>query len=123
MPGVIDSDTIRLRIDETIAIDCFLVFAFRYAPFVRAQLEVTKTGAILSGLNSTVIASLIFAVPPRAEQALICAFLDEDTGATDSLTAEAEHTIELLQERRTALISAAVTGKIDVRDRVAQEAA
>ncbi|MFN5624595.1 MAG: restriction endonuclease subunit S, partial [Planctomyces sp.] len=31
------------------------------------------------------------------------------------LTAEAERAIELLQERRTALISAAVTGKIDVR--------
>jgi len=33
----------------------------------------------------------------------------------DTLTAEAERAIELLQERRTALISAAVTGKIDVR--------
>jgi|GEM_PF-6250906 len=34
----------------------------------------------------------------------------------DALTAEAERAIELLQERRTALISAAVTGKIDVRE-------
>lgn len=33
----------------------------------------------------------------------------------DALTAEAQRAIELLQERRTALISAAVTGKIDVR--------
>jgi type I restriction enzyme S subunit len=33
----------------------------------------------------------------------------------DTLTAEANHTIDLLQERRTKLISAAVTGQIDVR--------
>lgn len=38
----------------------------------------------------------------------------EETG--DAQTAEAERAIELLQERRTALISAAVTGKIDVRE-------
>jgi type I restriction enzyme S subunit len=41
----------------------------------------------------------------------------------DSLVAEAERAIELLQERRTALISAAVTGKIDVRDFAYQETA
>ena len=40
----------------------------------------------------------------------------------NALTAEAERAIELLQERRTALISAAVTGKIDVRDFVESEA-
>ncbi|MDA0810648.1 MAG: restriction endonuclease subunit S, partial [Planctomycetota bacterium] len=39
----------------------------------------------------------------------------------DTLLAEAERAIELLQERRTALISAAVTGKIDVRQFAYQE--
>ena len=38
------------------------------------------------------------------------------TAKLDALTAEAERGIELLQERRTALISAAVTGQIDVRE-------
>jgi type I restriction enzyme S subunit len=41
----------------------------------------------------------------------------------DDLTAEAERAIDLLQERRTALISAAVTGKIDVRGLAESEAA
>jgi type I restriction enzyme S subunit len=42
-------------------------------------------------------------------------FLDRETVKFDELVAEAQHAIDLLQERRTALISAAVTGKIDVR--------
>jgi type I restriction enzyme S subunit len=46
---------------------------------------------------------------------MIAAFLDRETAKLDALTAEAQSAIALLQERCTALISAAVTGKIDVR--------
>jgi type I restriction enzyme S subunit len=42
-------------------------------------------------------------------------YLGDATNKIDALTAEAQRAIDLLQERRTALISAAVTGKIDVR--------
>ena len=52
---------------------------------------------------------------PSDEQNAIAAFLDTETAKFDTLTAEANRAIELLQERRSALISAAVTGKIDVR--------
>jgi type I restriction enzyme S subunit len=50
-----------------------------------------------------------------AEQLAIATFLDCETAKLDALTAEAQRAIDLLQERRTALISAAVTGQIDVR--------
>ncbi|MBT4815078.1 MAG: restriction endonuclease subunit S, partial [Lentisphaerae bacterium] len=43
------------------------------------------------------------------------AFISAEAAKFDALTAEAQRAIELLQERRTALISAAVTGQIDVR--------
>jgi type I restriction enzyme S subunit len=55
------------------------------------------------------------AVPPPDEQLAISAFLDGELAKFDTLTAEAQRAIALLQERRTALISAAVTGQIDVR--------
>ncbi len=55
------------------------------------------------------------AFPPLEEQQTIAAFLDRETAKFDALTAEANRAIALLQERRSALISAAVTGKIDVR--------
>jgi type I restriction enzyme S subunit len=54
------------------------------------------------------------AFPPLAEQLVIAAFLNTETAKFDTLTVEASRAIELLQERRSALISAAVTGKINV---------
>ena len=46
---------------------------------------------------------------------MIVSFLDREAGKLDRLMAEVQSAITLLQERRAALISAAVTGKIDVR--------
>lgn len=53
--------------------------------------------------------------PPLPEQEAIAVRLTEESAKFDTLTAEAQRAIDLLQERRTALISAAVTGQIDVR--------
>lgn len=55
------------------------------------------------------------AFPDVNEQRIIAAFLDRETAKLDVLTTEARRAVELLKERRSALISAAVTGKIDVR--------
>ncbi|WP_312262400.1 restriction endonuclease subunit S [Limnohabitans sp.] len=57
-----------------------------------------------------------FAYPPLSEQDEISSFLDEQKLKFDALETKALSQISFLQERRTALISAAVTGKIDVRD-------
>ena len=54
-------------------------------------------------------------VPSTEEQDDIIAFIEAATRAIDDLAKEAERAIALLRERRAALISAAVTGKIDVR--------
>jgi type I restriction enzyme S subunit len=54
-------------------------------------------------------------LPPVAEQIMILAQIESHLAETDALITTAERAITLLQERRTALISAAVTGKIDVR--------
>lgn len=61
-------------------------------------------------------------VVPLQEQAEISDFLDVTIARIDSLHTEVEHASELLKERRSALISAAVTGQIDVRH-LAPEAA
>jgi type I restriction enzyme, S subunit len=59
--------------------------------------------------------SVKIAVAPIDEQTAIAVFLDAETAKFDTLTTVAQLAIDLLQERRTALISAAVTGQIDVR--------
>lgn len=55
------------------------------------------------------------ALPPVSEQKQIARYLDDQAGKFRTLTAEAKRATNLLQEHRSALISAAVTGKIDVR--------
>jgi type I restriction enzyme S subunit len=56
-------------------------------------------------------------VPPLAEQRKIADHLRETCATLDTGVGDMQRAIALLQERRTALISAAVTGQIDVRDR------
>ncbi len=60
-----------------------------------------------------------FAFPPYQEQQAIASYLDRETTKIDALIAKIREGIEKLKEYRTALISAAVTGKIDVRNEVA----
>lgn len=63
------------------------------------------------------------ALPPIEEQAAITAFLDTETSKFDAISAESEGVINLMKERRSALISAAVAGQIDVRGLVADKEA
>ena len=55
------------------------------------------------------------AFPPREEQQAIVAYLDRETAQMDGIAAAIRTQIERVREYRQALISAAVTGKIDVR--------
>ena len=68
------------------------------------------------GLNIEVIGNVSAALPPILEQCTIAAFLDRETAKLDALVAKVEEVIDHLKELRTALISAAVTGRIDVRE-------
>ena len=63
-----------------------------------------------------VIENLSVPVPPQDEQREIQTILDRDESLVLALVDEANRAITLLGERRAALISAAVTGKIDVRN-------
>ena len=83
---------------------------------VYKQGAVDTVGATSPHVNISTIRNYNFPLPPLAEQRAIVAHLDDKCGKIDRLMAKAEHAIALLKERRSALISAAVTGKIDVRN-------
>ena len=85
--------------------------------FVVAYEHVRDDGNQTSQMNlsSGAICQMRVTVPPVTEQLAISQELDKVTVKIDRLTAEAQSAITLLQERRTTLISAAVTGQIDVR--------
>jgi len=91
----------------------FMYFTFLWAANTGVfNLSGSSTIAHLTGEQ---LRKYRFPKPPFAEQVAIAAFLDTETAKFDALTKEASRAITLLQERRAALISAAVTGKIDVR--------
>lgn len=72
--------------------------------------------ADLWSTNFSTMKRISFALPPKDEQRAIGAFLDREIDRMDGLISKAERSIELIREHRTALITAAVTGKIDVRN-------
>ncbi|MCE0826318.1 hypothetical protein LVQ78_09780 [Buttiauxella sp. A2-C2_NF] len=75
----------------------------------------------MQNIGQDTIKELIVALPPENEVQLLIEFLKKEINAFNTLTDLSHRQIALLQERRTALISAAVTGKIDVRDWVAPD--
>jgi len=79
-----------------------------------------QTGALHPHLNCGNVKDVFMPLPPKHEQQRIVEHCVVATRRFDELMFEAEAAVELLQERRAALISAAVTGKIDVRGLVPQ---
>lgn len=87
----------------------------RYS-FISALHSLLSTATVSTQMNLNIdrIGSVSATIPPRTEQVAIAQFLNEATAKIDGLIFKAEQAIELMKERRAALISAAVTGKIDV---------
>jgi type I restriction enzyme S subunit len=86
---------------------------------VFAQVDAGALGATIRGINIRDLKRASLAAPPRAEQRVIAASLNRETARIDALVTKVHSAIARLKELRTALISAAVTGKIDVREEVA----
>lgn len=72
-----------------------------------------KQGATVESLETDLLTATRFALPPLDEQRAIAAFLDRETAKIDALIAEQERLIALLQEKRQAVISQAVTKGLD----------
>lgn len=69
-------------------------------------------------LTAEALMGMRISIPPKDQWSQILAVLDIETAKIDTLIAETERFIELSKERRSALITAAVTGQIDVREMV-----
>jgi type I restriction enzyme S subunit len=91
--------------------------------FIAAYAHIRDAGNETSQMNLStgIIRKFKLTVPPPTEQSAIVSFLDSEISQVDCLLGEAEAAVSLLLERRTALISAAVTGQIDVRGAEAVE--
>lgn len=106
-------DTVRVALLRELADTRFVVWALlsrQTADYWDYQIM----GATFRRLNLGTLARTPIPLAPLDEQRRIANYLDEQTGKIDALIAETERFIELSKERRSALITAAVTGQIDV---------
>jgi restriction endonuclease S subunit len=87
----------------------------------RSQIEVALSGGsgLANNIAQEVVKDLVLGQPSLPEQREITDFLDRETARIDALIARVLEAARRMKELRTALISAAVTGKIDVREEVA----
>lgn len=92
----------------------------KYSFYLLKTLDVKylSEGTAVGTLNRNYIHDLPIAIPDATEQHAIATFLDRETVRIDALIEKIGTSIDKLREYRTALISAAVTGKIDVREEV-----
>lgn len=100
----------------------FLMHYLSTAMFV-AHFSPETTGVGVPHISPDQIASFTIAVPPVSEQREIVEYLRRELALLEELGEQGKRAIDLLKERRSALISAAVTGQIDVRGLVEMEAA
>ncbi|MFE3405782.1 restriction endonuclease subunit S [Streptomyces anulatus] len=91
-------------------------FYYYLSTFLRPIALAGSNTVTMESLRRPLLAGFPVAVPPSDEQTRIVGYLDEQTAKIDQLIAETERFIELSQERRAALITAAVMGRIDVRE-------
>ena len=96
----------------------FVAVALLCAYVRDAQLVISSMRSAQPHLNAEELGAAVFLLPPLHEQRAIAAFLDRETAKLDDLVTKVREAINYLKEFRQALISAAVTGKIDVWEAV-----
>lgn len=116
-PGIMDSHLLRIRFQETEIYPPFIALILDQAAYTKGQVAIEGKGAIMQGLNSRIIKNIMVALPPLSEQKAIVDLIDQLTIEIDELVGKICEGIERLREYRTALITTAVTGQIDVRGR------
>ncbi|MDO8417026.1 MAG: restriction endonuclease subunit S [Agitococcus sp.] len=116
IPVTLNQDMKALCFNKSFCINSFF---FRWVQGLNEVLLLAwaKQGATVESIEHNYLAETLIPLPPIEEQSTIVAFLDQETAKIDNLIQQAQKATTLLQERRTALISAAVTGKIDVRNK------
>ncbi|WP_430753955.1 restriction endonuclease subunit S [Micrococcus luteus] len=103
-----------LRLRPTAGVDSRVLTHALGGTDFRTQVETEFTGISVPHLSESQVGRVRIPMPPANEQREIADHLDRETAKIDALIAKAERFIELAQERRAALITAAVTGQIEI---------
>src|SRR5699024_10033628 len=117
LPGVVFGYHLSIYRPQDIRYGKFLKYLFE-STYVKVTFENKTPGVTRVGLSLNTMKYLRIPTPPIQEAIGIADFLDGELAEIDAAVADAREVIGLLRERRAALISAAVTGQIDVTQQV-----
>lgn len=109
--------SMRLRSDQNIMLPSFVVQVLSVRG-AADQLLLDSVGSTMDNLNTKTLSNLLLPVPPIDEQEAIIKYLKQQTENLDGLMEKIKISIDEMAKYRQALITAAVTGKIDVREEV-----
>ena len=113
--GILHPCLMRIQPDPTKVLARYLILLIQDSALAQSQLFEMSNATTIEVIYSGTMRQVLIPLPPLPEQRAIAAYLDTHTARIDAAVAEIHTTIAHLQEYRTALIAAAVTGKIDVR--------
>lgn len=113
-PGIINPRLVLIRPDRKQILSDYMAIFIR-SLFAYKQLQATSRGGTMDIINLTLLKNLIIPLPSLKWQKAIVEYLDRETAKLDRLSEKVGEAIERLLEYRAALITAAVTGRIDVR--------
>ncbi len=112
--AIVKADCYRLRPNHQVTAT-YLAWAMS-SPQTRSQIMLLARGSTRARLNTSVVRQVEIPLPPRGTQETLVTQSDAETVRISALVLEAQQFIQLSKERRAALITAAVTGQIDVRE-------
>ena len=114
-PAVVSGNSMKLTVSADI---CEIKWAYLQLQKLKeiGEMELLVNGSAQPALSLSGMNQLTFLLPPKSEQTIIIDTVETKTQKFETLIAESTSVISLLKERRSALISSAVTGKIDVRN-------
>ena len=118
-PGIINPRLIKAEVNSSHS--PYYIREFLKSETVFKQFELLSRGGTMGVINIAILSEIVVAVPALDEQNEIITYINNEKLKYRTLIEHADRAVNLLQERRTALISAAVTGKIDIRDWEAPE--
>ena len=106
---------ILFKANQNLILNDYLKYHF-LSSFAQIELYRQSTGSTAVGIKASKLRQTLMVVPPISEQSSIVMVLDKKVRELDVIIKEIHANIEVLKEYRQSLITAAVTGKIDVRD-------
>ncbi len=115
--GVLHPCLIRIQLNEKILKSWFIIYT-NFTTFFKHNIFLNSNSTTIEVIYGYTLREILIPIPPKSEQKEILSSIEKETKRIDIIISKCEKEIELLQEYRIALISEAVTGKIDVREEV-----